>query len=250
MSLTILPRDSQADGAFNGGEILEKRPIVMDRTSPNTRPYSNIFYWAHAWTVSQSSLIGLHPHQGFEILSFVTQGSIEHYDTQLKNWKTLETGDAQIIRSGSGISHAERLNEQTHMFQIWFDPNIYEAIKHPASYDDYPSASFPVTQKKGYTIKTYADENIGIKMASPGVVIEEVTFEVGDYVLELDESKTYSVLFMSGNFEIEAHTLGQEDFIKIENQNSFSLNVVKSGKLFLIGTPSILPYRAYASMMK
>ena len=73
------------------------------------KPYSNLFYWAHAWS-DKGSLIGEHPHKAFEILSFVLEGDIEHYDSKLRGWKPLQKGDVQIIRAGSGISHAEKIN--------------------------------------------------------------------------------------------------------------------------------------------
>ena len=40
---------------------------------------SNLFYWAHA-TATKDSTIGLHPHKGFEILTYVLKGKIRHYD--------------------------------------------------------------------------------------------------------------------------------------------------------------------------
>ena len=118
MSIQVIKKNQQAAGQFNGGEILENKPIGFPREGGHLRPYSNLFYWSHAWS-DQGSTIGLHPHQGFEILSFVLEGSIEHFDTGDNEWKTLNAGDAQIIRAGSGISHSEKLNAGAHMFQIW-----------------------------------------------------------------------------------------------------------------------------------
>jgi quercetin 2,3-dioxygenase len=125
MSIHIYPAQQQITGNFNGGEILENKPIQMSPDATKLQPYSNIFYWAHAWA-EVTSTIGLHPHQAFEIVSFVLKGTIEHYDTQNKTWLPLHAGDVQIIRAGKGISHAEKMHEGTHMFQIWFDPNIHK----------------------------------------------------------------------------------------------------------------------------
>ena len=46
----ILRKESQVDGSFNNGEILEKKPIGFPQDGGVSKPYSNIFYWAHAWT--------------------------------------------------------------------------------------------------------------------------------------------------------------------------------------------------------
>ena len=38
------------------------------------------------------------------------EDSIKHYDSNNRQWLPLKAGDVQIIRSGSGITHAEKLN--------------------------------------------------------------------------------------------------------------------------------------------
>ena len=72
INVEIVKREYQADGNFNNGEILEKKPIGFPQDGGLSKPYSNIFYWAHAWTNEKKSTIGLHPHQGFEICSFIS----------------------------------------------------------------------------------------------------------------------------------------------------------------------------------
>ena len=118
-------------------------------------PYSNLFYWAHARAVKDST-IGLHPHQGFEICSFVLQGEIRHYDTNMKEWRPLQAGGVQIIRAGNGISHSEWMGKDAEMFQIWFDPNLQKTIAQPASYDDYKATDFPINTQNGTQITTLA----------------------------------------------------------------------------------------------
>ena len=49
MAIKIFKKDNQANGNFNGGEILEKKPIGFPQDGGKLRPYSNLFYWAHAW---------------------------------------------------------------------------------------------------------------------------------------------------------------------------------------------------------
>ena len=142
--IRIIPKEQQGRGAFNGGEIVENKPIGFPQDHSSVRPYSNLFYWAHARAVTDST-IGLHPHQGFEICSFVLKGEIRHYDTKLREWRPLSAGDVQIIRAGNGISHSEWMGKDGEMFQIWFDPNLEATLSKPASYDDYRSADFPGT---------------------------------------------------------------------------------------------------------
>ena len=83
--IRVIVKENQANGAFNNREIIESKPIGFPHDGGETKPYSNLFYWAHAWTTNKSSTIGLHPHQGFEICSFVLKGYINHFDTKLNS---------------------------------------------------------------------------------------------------------------------------------------------------------------------
>lgn len=152
MSIQVIKLNQQARGQFNGGEILENKPIGFPREGGHLKPYSNLFYWARAWS-DAGSTIGLHPHQGFEIMSIVLKNKISHFDTKLNDWIELEEGAVQIIRSGNGISHSEKLHANSEMFQIWFDPNLQESLKNEASYDDFSLDQLPVKKETGM-IKT------------------------------------------------------------------------------------------------
>jgi redox-sensitive bicupin YhaK (pirin superfamily) len=240
--ISVIRKDEQANGQFNDGAILEKRPVFYQ--SENTFPYSNIFYWAHAWT-DKGSTIGLHPHQGFEILSFVLDGEIEHYDTKNKTWKKLKAGDVQIIRAGNGISHAEKLLPNSSIFQIWFDPNLGKTINQPATYDDYFSESFPVVKQNGFTTKIFKGENAPIKMETENIGIKEMVVEKGEHILKLSPDKIYSVFILNGSLSIGGHPLTSEDFIKIDHTEQVSMNAGDSSKLFIIESPLKPSYTTY-----
>lgn len=110
---------------------------------------------------------GLHPHEGFEIMTFILEGNVTHYDTATKVWTPLETGDFQVIQSNSGIQHQERITNGTRNFQIWFDPNFYDAVKKVPSYTDYHSKDFKPIIENG--IKTI---HITALLASPSLVVK------------------------------------------------------------------------------
>ena len=44
INVEIVKREDQADGNFNNGEILEKKPIGFPQDGGSSKPYSNIFY--------------------------------------------------------------------------------------------------------------------------------------------------------------------------------------------------------------
>lgn len=170
MAVNIFKKEDQADGNFNSGEILEKKPIGFPQDNGILKPYSNIFYWAHAWTPKNKSTIGLHPHQGFEICSFVLKGNINHFDTKQNKWIPLSEGDVQIIRSGNGISHAEEIDKESEIFQIWFDPDLSNSLKKEATYDDYSSKEFKVLNSDNKLKKIIKGDGSPMKMDSEGIL--------------------------------------------------------------------------------
>ena len=248
MAITIVPKEKQANGQFNGGAIMEKKPIGFPQDGGGgVKPYSNLFYWAHAWS-ENGSVIGEHPHKAFEILSFVLEGDIEHYDSKLRGWKPLKKGDVQIIRAGSGISHAEKVNAKSEIFQIWFDPNLEKTILEPATYNDYSADKFPVEQQNGITVRTLKGENSPLEMDTEGVTIKEFTLTEGHHKLPLSKDSIYSVFVLNGTVLAENNLMNKGDYAIIKELESVDFSASVESKLFVIETPLSPSYRTYAEM--
>ena len=49
--------NNQAYGEFNGGDIIENKPLGFPQDRGKLKPYSNLFYWAHA-SAKKDSIIG------------------------------------------------------------------------------------------------------------------------------------------------------------------------------------------------
>ncbi len=246
MQIQIYRREDQADGNFNGGAIREKKPIGFPQDGGILRPYSNLFYWSHAWS-EKGSTIGEHPHQGFEIMSFILTGKIEHYDSKLGDWKTLHAGGAQIIRSGSGITHAEHLHAGSSIFQIWVDPDITRTIQTEASYEDFPSGAFPVENREGTMKKIFTQGGHPIKMISEGLYIYQLSMQSDVTFVDPGPENIFSAFLLEGQVEVEGKTAGRGDFLVIRDPGKIRL-VQHSGHpvLFVVESPARPPYTTYA----
>lgn len=244
MSIQIIKKENQAYGAFNGGEIVENKPIGFPREGGPIKPYSSLFYWANA-TAKVDSTIGLHPHQGFEIMSFVLEGSIRHYDTQLKDWKELHKGDAQIIRAGSGISHAEHMNQGSRMFQIWVDPNINKTMQQTASYDDYKSSDIPVSKEDESITLHYVGEKGIMKLDTSSIEIEKWAINGEKKLAKLDV--IYSIYVLSGEVDIDGHHAVKDDFIIVDGKQA---TLKGESELFVIASAKELDYETYGELMQ
>ena len=247
MKLEIYTIEDQARGHFNNGEILENKPIGFPGDGGKLKPYSNIFYWAHAWTGSKKSTIGLHPHQGFEICSFVLKGKINHFDTKQNSWIPLSEGDVQIIRSGNGISHSEELMENSEIFQIWFDPNLRVSLNKLASYDDYKSQDFQILDSKWKKTKIIKNENSRLKMDSEGIEIFQYSYldnKNDEISLKLD--KIHSFFIIDGEISINGKIISKGFFFTVRDENLLKLKILSNSEIFRISSPKNVSYKTYS----
>ena len=244
MSLRIISKGQQAYGAFNNGQIIENKPIGFPQDGGFVRPFANLFYWARAEAVIDST-IGLHPHQGFEIMSFVLEGEIRHYDTKHEEWRPLHAGDVQIIRAGNGIQHAEHMNKGAVMFQIWVDPDLNKTLAQPASYDDYKEAAFPVSELDA------GEQRVLIGAGSP-LELDTSPFEVSRYkllrefTLSAESDEVVAVYVIDGSGSINGETVEKDDFIIAEDLDKLEIAVDSAMDLFVVRTKTDLPYTTYA----
>ena len=245
MSVLIFSKQDQASGNFNNGEILEKKPIGFPQDGGELKPYSNLFYWADAWTPSFRSTIGLHPHQGFEICSFVLKGYINHFDTKLNSWIRLEEGDVQVIRSANGISHSEEIGEKSEIFQIWFDPDISKTLNIDATYDDYKLNDFELIESDNYIKKIIKGDSSPLKLFSENININEFSFNSGDFVHNLSLELTSSIFVLDGEGQFNNQIIKKGDFIVIEDEEILKIKSDSHIKLFEITSPKKPSYPTY-----
>tara|TARA_E500000178_G_C17037671_1_gene764340 strand:+ start:43 stop:762 length:720 start_codon:yes stop_codon:yes gene_type:complete len=237
--IKIYPKKSQAYGEFNNGEIIENKPIGFPQDNGPVKPYSNLFYWAFA-EANNESTIGLHPHKGFEIMSFVLSGSIDHYDTKINKWLTLKKGDVQLIKSGSGIYHSEKLHKHSSIFQIWFDPNISKSITIPPQYQDFKSNNFKFDGKRKY----YVGNNSLIKLDSENIQIFKL--KISKYtILRVPETLVYSIYCLNNSFKLNNMTIKKNDFIIIYDEKDVYISVKTPIELFVISSSKFVSYKTY-----
>jgi redox-sensitive bicupin YhaK (pirin superfamily) len=250
MSIRIIPKSNQAYGAFNSGQIIENKPIGFPQDGGFVRPYSNLFYWARAEAVIDST-IGLHPHKGFEIMSFVINGRIRHFDTKMNQWKELEAGDAQIIRAGSGIQHAEHMEKGAVMFQIWLDPDLNRTFGQEASYNDYSPGDFKVEKQDQVVIRTFIGEGSKFQLDSKGIEIKEYLIDNSQFSLETSPNNIHSFYVLEGSGKVNGESINTDDFIIMENMEAIRFQPDNNGlRVFEIRSPGKIEYKTYAEIMQ
>ena len=241
--IKVITKENQAKGSFNNGEILENKPIGFPQDGGLVKPYSNLFYWAHAWTPGKKSKIGLHPHKGFEICSFILSGNVNHFDNKLNKWISLNEGDVQIIRAGSGISHAEEIDENSDIFQIWFIPDLSKSLYENASYNDYKKNEFPIESNEYFSKKTIKGNESPFIMESEKIEINQYETNKGKVEIHTNTKFIHSFYIIDGKISIDDNRLIKSDFAIVKDSEKIIIDSISKSKIFEIKSPSIPSYK-------
>jgi quercetin 2,3-dioxygenase len=111
-----------------------------------------------------------HPHRGFEIVSYVLAGRLEHKDSA-GHTGSLNPGDVQWMTAGAGVVHSEmpesmftQTGGRLHGIQLWVNLPQQDKMM-PPSYQEIPAAQIPVAQTEdgSVTVRAIAGEALGAK---------------------------------------------------------------------------------------
>ena len=98
-----------------------------------------------------------HPHRGFETITYMIEGALEHRDS-LGNSGVVESGGVQWMTAGRGLIHEEmpKLREgQFHGFQVWLNLPADEKMQ-PGVYRDLSADQIPQLTTEGYRAQVLA----------------------------------------------------------------------------------------------
>lgn len=187
MKGTLYPPEVQARGTLDGGKMTETKPIALSGEGSAVIRVGPLFYWS--WFYSPlEAYIGLHPHQGFEIITYMIQGRVVHGDT-LGIKSEVEAGGLQLMRAGSGVKHEERfIGPDVEGFQIWFEPLLRDSLKQNPSYRRYQHKDFHIEREEGIVRKTVIGDR------SPA----DLSVDVRMYDVQLQEGKSMSYTLQQG----------------------------------------------------
>jgi redox-sensitive bicupin YhaK (pirin superfamily) len=254
MKITVYPPNQQGEGAFDGGRITEQKPIGFPGEGSEVRRVGPIFYWAWAFA-KEEGYIPTHPHQGFEIMTYVVQGKAEHGDS-LGTKSVVGSGGAQVMQTGSGVSHEERfIGPDMEGFQIWFEPYLREAVRRPPTYRQYVHGDFPILERDGMSVKTVIGDDSPISLTAD-VKMWDVALPSGEYYTHpIPSGRTLAALAIRGSglwnaAEPKAEAVFQhKDFMLLESDAGVDVELHASGnealRMILIEAPSEVDYPLY-----
>jgi redox-sensitive bicupin YhaK (pirin superfamily) len=169
--------------------------------------------------------VGVHPHRGFETVTFAFQGSVAHHDSS-GGGGVIGPGDVQWMTAASGILHKEYHEESYgrrggpfQMVQLWV--NLPKAHKTaPPGYQSILASHMGmVTLPDGSgVVRVVAGEYQGVpgpaKTFTPITILDARLAPGGTLALAIPARRTAAILVMKGEVAINgARSAGTNDFV-------------------------------------
>ncbi|MYG40733.1 MAG: pirin [Nitrospira sp. SB0677_bin_15] len=254
LGITIYPPEVQGTGAFDGGRITEIKPLGFPDEGPVVPHTGPLFYWAWA-TAKGYGKIGLHPHRAFEIMSYALKGEIGHYDT-MGNRSRVKAGGAQVMQTGSGVSHEEEtVSDHNEFFQIWFEPNLKETVRRTPTYAEFRHEDFPIEVRDGVTLKHVIGNGAPVSIVAEAAMQDILIPSSQWYRRELSANRTLAIVVVDGQGTLsdesasEQHQLAPRYFAVVHagTNGSIAIHAEQGGplRLAMIEVPAEVDYALY-----
>jgi len=255
MNTATISRLVRAQRAVEGDGFVVRRPFPTQALS-----YIDPFLlFDHMGPVEHAPGQGVgtpwHPHRGFETVTYLLEGDMEHRDS-MGNHGALRTGDTQWMTAGSGVLHKEgpsqasqRLGGRTHGLQLWV--NLPAADKMmPPGYQDLRADANARAELPGAVVRVIAGELFGL--TGPGsthtpISYAHVTLHAGATVTTpLPAGHVVLAYPMIGSFRI-ADTQVDEGILAVVEGDELTLTGVDDSSeiIVLTGQPIGEPVARY-----
>ncbi|HEV2719968.1 MAG TPA: pirin family protein [Thermoanaerobaculia bacterium] len=199
-----------------------------------------------------------HPHRGFETVTYVLEGDIEHGDSQ-GNHGRIGAGDVQWMTAGSGVIHSEmpsaeirRDGGRMHGFQLWVNLPRRDKMMKPR-YQELRAAEIPkATSADGKTTVTViAGESLGtratIDTRTPIIYLHVRLAAGARFAQAVPASYNAFAFIVSGEATFGGRTARENDMVIFERDgDEVSIDSGGGAELLLIaGVPLNEPVARY-----
>ena len=205
-----------------------------------------------------------HPHRGFETVTYVLDGKMQHKDSH-GHAGSLGPGDVQWMTAGAGVVHSEMPEREftarggrMHGFQIWVNLPKRDKMMKPR-YQELPNAGIPVaTSADGKVkVKVIAGESLGqsaaIDTRTP-IALLHATLEPGGSLTQPIPANYNAFAYVisgEGQFAADKTRAGAHDMV-IFGQDGESVEIANAAEaraplelLVLAGVPLNEPVARY-----
>ena len=224
-----------------GQETPEGDGVVVTRLFPTHQIMNHDpFVLFDHFTLKEGTGFPNHPHRGFEAITYIFEGGMNHKDN-LGNDKFVSQGGAQVFCAGSGLIHSEMPAKKgtTSGIQLWINLAKREKGISP-TYQFFEKEDLPSYSENGVEVIDIVGSN------SPVFLNTEITYQHLKFGKDTQkqfiiQKKSNAIIYIvSGEFEINKQKTLAGESLLISTQEESLLNVIpyNEGSLIICsGTP-------------
>lgn len=203
---------------------------------------------------NQGLPFGPHPHRGFETLTLVYKGDIEHKDSSGAS-SVISEGGIQWMTAGKGIVHSENVSEETRnnggemeIIQLWMNlPSKHKMT--PAHYQGINKAAIPVKVSDDGMVKTQVisgehGSEKGKATSLTNLTVFNIEGQEGSHeTFQLPANETSLIYLLNGTINIEGKKLAGPVMAQLSSEeNALEVNFLSEGRALLFsGKPLAEP---------
>jgi redox-sensitive bicupin YhaK (pirin superfamily) len=232
------------DGPLPGEAVRHGTGVNSTRAFPTEGHPANLdpFVLFERFYIDRDDGFPMHPHRGFEIVSYMLEGGMDHADS-LGVEHTAREGDAMRITTGSGIRHSELPadGEACNGLQLWVNLPREEKEADP-DYVDASADELPTRETDGATVTTVVGEGSPIELRTQ---MEYLDVRVEDaWTWTVPEGWAGFLYAVAGSGSVEGDAFDEGDVFTTREGGEFA--VATDGDLRLVavaGRPHGEPIR-------
>lgn len=165
--------------------------------------------------------VGQHPHRGFETVTIVYQGELEHRDSTGSGGR-IGPGDVQWMTAGSGILHEEfhsgtftRNGGTLEMVQLWVNLPARDKMASPRYQTvldrDIPSVPLPGGAGRVRVIAGSFEDSAGPAQTFTPLDVWDLQLNQGGVAeLSVTEGRTFALVVLRGTVMVNGQTIARE----------------------------------------
>jgi redox-sensitive bicupin YhaK (pirin superfamily) len=183
-----------------------------------------------------------HPHRGFETVTYLLAGKLEHRDNA-GHTGILQAGGVQWMTAGRGVIHSEMPQQENGLlagFQLWINLPAKHKMTGPR-YQEFTQDLIPLEKRDGgVKIRVVAGET---SLHTRGPVTElmtpvlffDITLDVGAKLIEPVEAHFNAFVYLvEGNVDIASSKLSERTLAVLDEGDSIEITALQPSRLILV----------------
>jgi hypothetical protein len=187
-----------------------------------------------------------HPHRGFEAITYMFTGSIEHKDN-LGNHSTVTSGGAQRFTAGRGLEHSEMPDSQkmSNGIQLWI--NLAKKLKTiEPDYQQVDEENIPQIKIEGGSIRVIVGDESPVKLQTPVRYLRVNLDSAAKLSEKVPDGFRGFVYLLSGQLNINTEKVAEREAFFFEKIEMLDIEALTESHFMLcMGKPHGEPIKQY-----